>query len=815
LTLPMSPGSVYAREFPLARVAHGPPLSRWQRQLLRWAVVLRPVAATEKGVQVNAILEELAADARHTAGKGDAEGFGRAYADLTGLHASLLAACLDKTDTGEPGSWAMLKDSGRVFGVPLHQGWYGVYRGIFQSAVTCMALDTTPLRLLCSLSRCLDGDALQASPVEMREELLQLPSALMYQLGLWWAARAEEQGFVDHGHHLGVKLRPPLGGVYEAALSEFVAGWENSRPEGLGRHRQQVPADWGDLRTRARLSAKHIEASARMLLSAVMRGDQAAAEWLADMLSTWWGSHDFHIQPFQLHDTSAFITVEDLLCDWPKLREQLGLDTDGDEDDQRSRPVLQQGVFRAALCNYWTDIRLLCIELMLAWVRAVPVEQAGTSLALDVVCGLLTGKRWRAGGHSFGSFEALSSADYLTAKVRQFAASGEWRGGYLGRLDAFVERAKGLDRPGMISSRIYTFDGADDVESLQESQLELLAVLAEGAWAVPRPVQQQLDRWLDPQVGPYRAVDLMRDRLRSWLERLDQQPGLSGEHIGLLKEKVRPGVTAVDAIGHVKTSLQQMRDAIEGQRAEVLVRQPIDAQRLKQIASFASSTAFNGKEGHFPIHLFAIGHQSEALEEGSLTFTRIRRGELTPLQMEHPASGEDEYFADVMAQHVAMTVLHDVIRQSEVTELEVPDAESYWKVLKAASRDIESPMLLLDNETLPDWVWDWQHPDERSRFKRPDELRVQRREGRGAGYVCDFNDIEVYVAPLPAGQSLLMSKAAFRQLTFTDFGEGRFVKVDVVEPTADKPLVDLRLTYSRKVETVPSRALRLVYAQRR
>lgn len=41
------------------------------------------------------------------------------------------------------------------------------------------------------------------------------------------------------------------------------------------------------------------------------------------------------------------------------------------------------------------------------------------------------------------------------------------------------------------------------------------------------------------------------------------------------------------------------------------------------------------------------------------------------------------------------------------------------------------------------------------------------------------------------------------------------INLDAVEPTADKPLVDLRLTYSRKVETVPSRALRLVYAQRR
>ena len=38
-TLPMSPGTVYESELPLAMVADGPELSTWQRWLLRWSVV--------------------------------------------------------------------------------------------------------------------------------------------------------------------------------------------------------------------------------------------------------------------------------------------------------------------------------------------------------------------------------------------------------------------------------------------------------------------------------------------------------------------------------------------------------------------------------------------------------------------------------------------------------------------------------------------------------------------------------------------------------------------------------------------------------
>jgi len=110
-------------------------------------------------------------------------------------------------------------------------------------------------------------------------------------------------------------------------------------------------------------------------------------------------------------------------------------------------------------------------------------------------------------------------------------------------------------------------------------------------------------------------------------------------------------------------------------------------------------------------------------------------------------------------------------------------------------------------------VWDWQHADFGAEHKRPDDLQVRRREGQGAGYVCDFNDIEVYVAPLPIGQSILLSKDVFRLLTFTDFGEGRFVKVEVDELESSKNLVDLKLTFSRKTEAGESRAVRLIYAQ--
>ena len=816
LTLPMSPGTVYEGEFPLARVADGPELSPWQRWLLRWSVVLHPTSLERYGIKVEAILGELAADARNMAAKPDNEGFERAYSALMNLHGLLLAACLDKTETGEQGSWALLPDSESLFEQTLHKNWCNVYRGIFEAAIEGMVRDTRPLRRLCHLLQHLDGDELRASPVEIREHILQMPPLMMYQLSNWWAFRVEEQGIIEHSHRQMVVLRPPLNRVYDEVLSAFVGGWESGRPDSPRRSRDAHALDWTTLPGLARLNVKHIEETARMLLAAVLRGDLAVAEWLADVLSKWWGNQDFDHEPYQLYDKTAFITIDDLSLAWPAFCTKFGLEADNPVAQERLTSTLQQGSFQAALRNYWTDVRLLTIELMLDWVRAVPAASASSSLAFEIAAGLLTGKQWKGGGQAGSSLSDFSPPKYLVAKVRQFAASGEWRGGYVGRLDGFVERVKDMRRPNMVSSRVYSFSGADNVESLQESQLEIFAVLATTPWSLPNSLQRQLDVWFDARFDQYSSIEILRGRLRLWLERLDAQPGLSVEHIDLLKARVKPGVPAQTAIDQVKAGLLAAQQALEDRREVTLASQPIDPDRLLEIGRYASTSGFSKEKGHFPVHFFSIGSTAENLEDFTLTFTQVRRGELTQLQMDQRAVNEAGYFADAMAQQVAIVVLNDVLHRSDFKEIAVKDGEAYWKALQVESALIEAKggtaILLLDNATRPDWVWDWQHADFGATHKRPDDLQVRRREGLGAGYQCDFNNIEVYVAPLPIGQSLLMPKDSFRALTFTEYGDGRFVQAEVVELEGSKNLVDLKLTFSRRVEIGESRMTRLVYA---
>jgi len=813
LTVPLTPGMEYCDSIPLARVSAGPRLTAWQRMLLRLAFVFRPVRQERYGIQVKAIVEEFEADAREAASNANVPTFERSYEALLGLHKLWLGACLVKNDDGSVSSWALLPDIQGFFDQALYIGWANTYRSIFLAAIDAMAQDTRPVRRLCHLVQHLEGEELRASPVEIRENVLQLPPLMLFQLGGWWTHRVEEQGIMDHGHHRMVVLRPPLGRVYDEVLSSFVAGWENARIAVARVPDASASFEWPSGATISRLSATHVQETARMLLAAVARGDRSAAEWLADVLSKWWGGLDHEHESIALYGKTKFLTLEHVKLTWPQLSSSLGL-TDKDIQWSGGRnEVLQRGVLVAALQNFWTDIRLLTVELLLSWAAQDEAETFDNSLAMEISAGLLAGTQWRGGGILSVPLSRFSAAGYLDAKVRQYAAEGEHRGGYIAVLSRFVERVKDMQRPDMIGSRVYSFFGADDVASLQEPQLALLAVLSASDWSVGESLRRQVDIWM-PQ--HYESVEVLRNQMRDWLQRLDQAADLSPKVVSELLARTGKSHDAAVGRERAKRGIESLRDFVEARRAEVLESEPVDPARLKELARFSSSKGFSAVSGVFPLQLFGgIESTSAELQDFTMTMNQVRKGELTHVEIDQRAANEAEFWAETMARQVGAILLFDVLEGTQFHDVFVPDAEAYWLALRTeAARVIAQgyrPILILDNAARPEWVWQWQHADYDREYTRPEDLRVRRLEGRGDGYVCDFNDIEVYVAPLPPGQSILLARESFRSVAFTAFERGRCVDVSFSERSDSKHLVDLKLRFSRRVLIGDVHATRLQY----
>lgn len=816
LTIPITPGTVYSEDIDLARVSDGPSLCNWQLLMLRASLVFRPVDSERYGITVEAIVEELEADARGAAGRSDVPAFERAYEDLVSLHELLLGACLVKHHDGTIGSWALLPDIQSVFERRLHTGWVGSYRSVFEAALDSMERETSPVRRLCHFIQHLDGPELQSSPLALRQYLLEYAPVFMYELGLWWTRRVEEQGVLDHGPHLMVTLRLPQSRAYEEVVSTFVAGWENGRTALVRVPERTREFSWAAAAELGELSATHVQETARMLLAAVARGDRVAAEWLADVLTKWWGSLEFEHEPIALYGKTAFVTLDVLQQTWEGAMSTLALTEEDLLWGGGGPGALERGVFQAVIRNFWTDIRWLTVEVLISWSLAEPDGDLSESLALEIVGGFLRGAQWRAGGTAFEPLGDVSASGYLSVKARQYAASGEYREGYIGRLDSFVGRIKDMRRPSMVSSRVYSFDGADDVESLQESQFVLLLALSAADWTVDDVLRRQVEVWLAQR---FESFELLRQRVRDWRRRLDDPQPFDLRVTSDLLARANKTHDIETAGARVRRGINSLQTHLEEARENLLDAEPIDPARLVQLAAFASKSAFSAEAGGFPLQLFAsIDSADEDLEDFTLTMRQIRKGELTRLEIDQRAANEEEFWAETMDRQVSVVILSDVLRICASREVQAFDAASYWTALKDAIARVErkglQPLLLLDNAARPEWVWQWQHADDRQGFQRPNDLRVQRRDGRGPGYVCDFNDVPVYAGLLPHGQSLVLAKETFGRLIFRAFAPARYVDTTVVERTDSKHLMDVALRFSRRVTVGATDVTRLRYAGR-
>lgn len=813
LWLPMVPGMLWESQFPLAKVEDGPSLSRWQLKLVCWSIVLFPTARERYGIQVQAILDELSRDARQAASQADNEAFSSALDAIVRMHELLLNACV-YFDEGRSGSWALLREPGAFLGRPMHENWCEVYRGVYESAIHGMTRDMRMLRQLAYLPSRLKGEESLPWPREIRLNLLRLSPLLSYLLGNWWSRRVEEQGLVEHSHLQMVTLRAPLNRVYEEALSHFVGGWEGGSPSKGQRSKKEIVFPWESASERASLSARYIEETAKMLLDAVQRGDRMAAEWMGDILNKWWDASNFESSPpLQLLRKSDFITLDHLSLGWDDFIASFGLADDTRPLSEAQHQQLKYGAYVSALRNFWNDLRLLVVELLVFELLSCSKDDASEALSTEIAVGLLSGKQWRGGGRISASLQNLTAPSYLAAKVRQYCGGTEgWRDGYIGVLDKFVERANNSNRQNMVTSRVYLHGGADDVESLSSAQVAVFGILTTEAWSMTPGLEQRIDDWLN-------AKPVSIEILRSWLADLIRSCNAMGEDawivVSHLKGRARSGADIHTVADTVKGSFVAASAALEEARTEVVATLPIDPDRLLEIARAASVNAFGRSSGEFPMQLLEVESSDQRLKDFSLTLSKVRRGELTRVELDQRAGNEAEFYDEMLTRQVAVVVLSDILQSCSIRSVVAENADLYWRLLKAEAESMTSrgyeAVLLLDNDTRPEWVKEWMYPEGQVRFERPDDLRVQRLDEQGAGYACHFNDIAVYVAPIQYGESLLMSKQTFVGVKFTQFSLGRFVEVSVDEATENKEFVDLKFTFSREVRVKAGEVIRLKY----
>ncbi len=815
LVLPVLPGSTYEAEVVLARVDGGPKLSLLQRMFVRMSFWFTPLRLERRHVSSAEILSDLETDARVSAGSGDVAAFEEAYGRVTEMHETLLGASLGIADDGSVGSWALIPNVLKFPDRPVHEYWANTYRSLFDAAASLLPKESRPIRQLCHIVQHLDGPELQRSPVEIRERVLLLPTQLLYSLGNWWSQRLEEQGVLQHGPNEMALLRPPLQGAYEETFLHFVGGWDSARRVLAKFPDRDHKFIWENAKNLLKLNVRHINQTCLMLLAAVARGDQAAAEWLADVISKWGGNASSYDQkPSVLYRKSDFITIEGVSQEWSAVEQSLGLDDNDRRFIGQDKSGLQRHVCLAALRNYWCDIRLLSLEILLSWAAREESKLSERSLAVYVATGLLTGRQWRGGGQTKEPLSELTASNYLTAKARQYGADSSYRQGYVAQLDGFVESAKNILRPDMVPGRVYSYSGADDVESLQDAQLIIFVILSAAEWRLGEPLRRQLAIWTSSN---FQSTELVKHRAEAMKQRLDEVgDALCPELVDRLLSQMGKPHTRPEGIARTRNAIDTLLNEIAGLQSDAVANAQVSAQRLKEIEEAASEQGFSKDTGEFPLQLFSsIAYEDAPQEPFTLVISNLRKGELTDVEMAQRAVNERESYAEAVANAVGVLLLSDVIRKSEVRDVFAPDATTYWSALKEEAKALKelglTPVLILDNPTRPDWVWEWEYPSQDGAYPRPPDLVIRHEEGRGDGYVADFNDIQVFSGAVVLGESLLFAREAFSSVTVRKYRDNVFVKADASEVAGSRTLVDLRLTLERRVRVEHKQIVRIRY----
>ncbi|MGY6122184.1 hypothetical protein ACW9YQ_17780 (plasmid) [Paraburkholderia strydomiana] len=813
LSIPLTPGALYTDTFDLARVTAGPELSPAHRQILRHAFVFRPVARERYEIRVQTVIEEFALDARTAALNADDKVFTRAWSALIDVHELLLGLSAFVDDNGRHSSWALMPDGDTFFQRSMHENWHNGYDSVFVAAIDSIPRNSSLIRRACHLVTHLNRDVLARMPTEVNVGLLQLLGLLMYRLGSWWTQRIEEQGASDCGAHRAVSLNPPLRGHFEHVVSTFVAGWENAK-----KHLADIPEArsnfvWTDSHAIARLHSEHVQGTARLLLSAVARGDRTTAEWLADSLIKWWDDLHYENVHYTLYDKTSFVTIEDLKREWNDLAAHIGLTID--ESAPQSDLVMEQqrGVLLAALRNLWSDIQLVTIQLLISWMYERRFLSFTDSLAREIAVALLTSHAYRPGGTASETLSSFAPQDFFVAIIRPYASASSFRSGYAELLSHFVARVKDEGQSNMISSRTYSSTGADGLDTLLTAQLTLLAIQSVSEWAVPPAFERQFDIWVEHD---FASVNRLLEYLRTSLVNLRAGQEFSTEVADALLESPKRDLTSAAAVEHLTRSLEKVQQRIESAKTDALVNGPIDPDRLLSISRFASSKAFSQADGPFPFNLFGIIEPvPEQLDDFTLTMSQVRKGELTVAEIDQRAINDGDFWARAMREHVGARVFGDVLRLLRLRDHVTTDAETYWETLKIEAGKIAQaglqPILLLANQARPDWVWHWQHSDFIQKYQKPSDLRVWKKFEDRQNYVCNFNEIEIYSGRLAAGQSIVVAKEAFKRLRFQQLENGLFVETTWKARSDSQILVDVLLKFSRRVDTEQPDAARLLY----
>jgi hypothetical protein len=808
LVFPVAPFAEYAGSVTICGVLGGPPLSRIEKLLVRFAFKFGPIDDRNAELTTKDILIGLQSDAIAALRSAEPESFEDGVTRLVEVFESLIAASEVKNTDGGRANLTLISDGASLFERPIYLDWSYPFITIFESASSKLSAGESYVSFLSHIPNRLFAKNLKYGDRNILKHFISLNPILLRRIEAWWVQTVEQQGETTHTRCNPVDLRPPFFGTHERALREFVSAWETLKnfyilPKG--------EASWPQIQLAALNFEEHLSHTLVMLFDCALRGDRNGSEWLADVLIKWFAELEYAFSGIDQYffREQPLLTIDLITKGWEEVAKRVQVESYGVTGEVNKLAVL--GV---CLRNLWIDVCCVALYIFATWGKECPCDK---SLPARLFWAIWKGTPLRQGGSSaFAKQPFVDASSLMFAILRQNFEHATSSRDYRNRLDKYSEMVAELSRSEFVSGRLYSRFGSSDLDSLTDGQL--LALL------LAMPVRRRSSNDAEEVLSGWAITDndKLRDfhRLaRGWKQRTGEEAFLEFrqeyECICALAGKTE-GFS--DALGGLQQYLDELIAVVERAQSAALRETPISAQRLLEIGKWASSSGFSKDTGDLPLSLFAeVRHVTELLSMRSVTIKEYPKGDLTDPPLANRASNESEWFAEIVKNYVGAHVLAEVFKELDRTRVSANAPEIYWTemqrfVVESKAQGL-NPVLVLENPLLPYWVENWTYPQlESAGHFVPSDLTVTRhREKFGSQYICSFNETPVFRGPLPSGGSLLLVRESLRLLEFSRFSDGSSVQVTTQAIEGRSDVVEITITWRFKMTLERRPAVLLAY----
>ena len=808
--LPFAPGMQFDATYGLCRTDGGTGLRWWEQWLVRQSFVLAPKEKKPVTLSVSDILNGLIVEAQIAIEASAESTFREALGELVDLHAALINSCNFITDSGQRDNFANLVNSAHFTEARIYDLWAREYRHLLEATVDRLPVSDTYFNHMVHVPGRLIGQLKAVRPIAIPCHYFRLSRYLHYRLNRWWTRTTEEQGLLHHGPCEPVTLRAPTFALYDAAIKAYVGAWESLKNHHLLPSREEAMTweQYGEIRE---LYTGHLDSTLYILFDSLSLGNKDGAEWLCDSLIKWWDTISFRFENtrYYIRDTRK-LTLELTQKPWEVARDVV--DFSMHDVDESNAP---KALWSACIHNYWIDLCYISLYAMIQFGKACKCEG---SLPAQLAGNLGKGRALRAGGEAVGSQWPLQTfEDLLIAIIRQYYLDGGYLQGYRARMDEVVERIFEQGKPDMVPGRVYSESGVKDLDSLSDGQLVLLCLLIQEGWTPSSRLMEIIQKWGGEDDAGLRGFT---KQLEQWKTRLNNAGFQEYEYLfSCIQANFGASENLVDATTALNDVLGRLISVIEGFRDEQLRDVQISDERLKDVARWSSRSAFCKDKGDVPVSLFRkVKYSKEEYTEHSLIIRDMNKEQFVEPPMAQRAINEEEWFDRTISSYVAGSVMADTLKFLSPETIDVDGPLAYWGQIQIATSIIRNaggtPILLVAGPAEPRWLLDWEISNYDEDVERPDGLRLVRdKQFESVGYVASLNDIPVFVAPIAAGSSYLISGELLDTMRVTELEDGVFVKASVEPIQGKSMLINLRLVWRFKLDLGPSECWQLRYSQ--